>query len=216
MIRHTIHPLLSLLLLLIPLETGAGKIVPPLVKKALQPEQLGVIVNDADPLSVKIADYYIDARLIPKENLIHINLKHRGNIIKPRRFSAIHNQVVKQTPRHIQAYALTWTHPYRVGCMSITSAFATGYNSKYCAVKTVGKSCGPTPRSPYFASDSETPFDDLKIRPTMMIATNNFEEAKKLIDRGIRSDGTLPQGRAYPPADKKSRPQCAPPVFFHR
>ncbi|MEJ1403827.1 MAG: TIGR03790 family protein [Candidatus Sedimenticola sp. (ex Thyasira tokunagai)] len=171
--------------------------MPPLVKKALRPEQLGVVVNDADPLSIKIAEYYVNARRIPEENLIHINIKHRGGNMPPKQFISIHNQVKKQTPHHIQAYALTWMHPFRVGCMSITSAFATGYDPKYCAIKTIGKSCGITPKSPYFSSNSEAPFDDLKIRPTMMIAAEGFEEAKRLIVRGIRSDGSFPRGTAY-------------------
>ena len=38
---------------------------------------------------------------------------------------------------------------------------------------------------------------DFGIRPTMAIAANNFEEAKALIDRGIASDNTHPQGTAY-------------------
>ncbi|MCU7889591.1 MAG: hypothetical protein KZQ59_16340 [Candidatus Thiodiazotropha sp. (ex Lucinoma aequizonata)] len=32
------------------------------------------------------------------------------------------NNSLKTTPEHIQAYAITWPTPYRVGCMSITSA----------------------------------------------------------------------------------------------
>ena len=33
-------------------------------------------------------------------------------------------------PAHVQAFALAWTRPYRVGCISITSAFATGYDTR--------------------------------------------------------------------------------------
>ncbi len=198
MIRVYLHlPLALLLLLLISAAVEAGKIAPPMVKKALLPEELGVIVNDADPLSIKIAGYYLSARKIPEENLIHVNIKQGKRSIHPKRFRKIHAQVSKQTLPQIQAYALTWIHPYRVGCMSITSAFATGYDPKYCAIKTVGKPCGITPKSPYFSSGSEAPFDDFKIRPTMIIAAGNFKDAKRLIDRGIQSDGTFPQGTAY-------------------
>ncbi|CAF4471375.1 unnamed protein product [Rotaria sp. Silwood2] len=51
--------------------------------------------------------------------------------------------------------------------------------------------------SPYFNSISTKPFTDLKIRPSMMLATQNVDQAKALIDRGIASDGTYPNGSAY-------------------
>src|SRR3989344_2629292 len=41
--------------------------------RGLGPEELAVIVNDADPVSVKIAEYYKSSRRIPKTNVIHVN-----------------------------------------------------------------------------------------------------------------------------------------------
>ncbi len=39
---------------------------------AITANELGVIVNDSDPLSIKIAKYYQQQRNIPEQNIIHI------------------------------------------------------------------------------------------------------------------------------------------------
>ncbi|MGL5033809.1 MAG: TIGR03790 family protein, partial [Microcystaceae cyanobacterium] len=97
-----------------------------------------------------------------------------------------------QTPVQVQGYALTWAAPYRVDCMGVTSAFALGFDPKYCA-----NGCLPTATSPYFNQQTLRPYQDLKVRPTMMLAATSFEQAKKLIDRGVASDESGPTGTAY-------------------
>ncbi len=103
-----------------------------------------------------------------------------------------HSQVDRQSRRNIQAYALTWVSPYRVDCMSITTAFAFGFDTAFCA-----EPCKLTRVSPYFNSPVRLPFTQLGIRPTMSIAAASFDDAKALIDRGVLSDGTFPIGTAY-------------------
>ena len=44
-------------------------------------EQLGVLVNDDDPLSVSIADYYVAARHIPAANVVHLHVPTGGTTI---------------------------------------------------------------------------------------------------------------------------------------
>ena len=107
-------------------------------------------------------------------------------------FAAIKTWADSQALPHIQAYAVTWAAPYRVGCMSLTSAFAFGFNAAFCA-----EDCKPTQRSAYFNSRVRLPFAQLKIRPTMAIAAASLAQAKSLIDRGVESDGTRPDGLAY-------------------
>jgi uncharacterized protein (TIGR03790 family) len=172
-----------------------------LPKHHLEPAELAVIVNDQDPLSVQIADYYRQARGIPVENFIHVRLNPENTSIKPDRFAKLLRRVQAETPAGVQAYALTWASPFRVGCMSITSAFAFGYDKAHCAKAR----CSPTAPSPYYGSDVVAPHDGLGIRPTMAIAATGFAEAKALIDRGIAADGTHPPGTAYlvSTADKK-------------
>lgn len=160
---------------------------------ALSANDLGVIVNDADPLSVKITHYYQQQRNIPKQNIIHIRFAPgRGRGLSVLRFNKIKKKLDALTPAHIQAYALTWMEPYRVGCMSLTTAFAAGYDESFCA-----RGCRKTRKSPYYSSELDKPFTNFNWRPTMALAGENFADVKALIDRGIASDYSHPQGTAY-------------------
>jgi len=159
---------------------------------ALNAKKLAIIVNDADPISIKIAAYYQQQRKIPDQNIIHVSFKNLNNILSVEQFKKIKQKVDAQSGSHIQAYALTWMKPYRVGCMSITTAFAAGYDESFCAI-----GCKKTQQSPYYNSLSSHPFTKFKWRPTMMLAGENFEQVKKLIDRGIASDFSQPLGAAY-------------------
>ncbi|UCC55723.1 MAG: TIGR03790 family protein, partial [Gammaproteobacteria bacterium] len=163
-----------------------------LLPATLTPANLGVIVNDDDPLSRQIADYYIQKRGIPESNLVHIRMTPQRQVMKPAKFMQILAQVRAATPANVQAWVLTWATPYRVGCMSITTAFAAGYDEAFCA-----QGCEPTRASPYYDSDSIRPFTDYGWRPTMMLAGENFAAVKDLIDRGLAADGTRPKGTAY-------------------
>ncbi len=159
---------------------------------ALTANNLGVIVNDADPVSIKISEYYQLRRKIPKENMIHIRFNPQQKVLDVDKFKLIKQQVDKLTPEHVQGYTLTWAQPYRVGCMSITTAFAAGFDESFCAI-----GCKITKQSPYFNSESSKPFNDYKLRPTMALAGETFEQVKALIDRGIASDYSHPRGTAY-------------------
>jgi len=158
----------------------------------LSAEQLGVIVNDDDPDSVAIAAYYREKRGIPAANLIHVRFKPGRSTLPRTEFINLKRQVDRATPGQVQAFALTWAQPYRVDCMSITSAFAFGFDPAYCA-----STCKPTQPSPYFNSSVARPWAAYRIRPTMSLAAASVAEAKKLIDRGVASDRSNPAGTAY-------------------
>ncbi|MGD2021387.1 MAG: TIGR03790 family protein [Thiohalocapsa sp.] len=163
-----------------------------LPRQALTPAQLGVIINDLDPISRRIGRYYATRRGIPAANLIHVRFAPGSAHMAPADFEALYSQVKAATPEAVQAYALTWTQPYRVGCMSITTALAAGYDQAFCA-----NGCKPTRLSPYFASDSERPADEHGIRPTMALAGATFSDVRALIDRGIAADDSRPPGTGY-------------------
>lgn len=112
--------------------------------------------------------------------------------LPPQEFASLRATVESRVSPRVQAYALTWARPYRAGCMSMTSAFAFGFDAKYCAT-----GCQVTSPSPYFNSAVAQPYTELKLRPTMSIAATDFEQARALIDRGIHSDGSQPRGTAY-------------------
>ena len=151
-----------------------------------------MVVNDADPASRQIADYYMEKRGIPAKNLLHTRFEPGKDIMRPEDFRALRAEVAAATPENVQAYVLTWTAPYRVGCMSMTTAFAAGFHEEFCAL-----GCKPTRMSPYFDSDSRRPWDDFGWRPAIMLAGETLEDVKALIDRGIASDRTNPEGTGY-------------------
>lgn len=187
--------LVWLLLLGTPIATCAQTQIPQLYKPttALSAHDLAVIVNDNDPLSQKIADYYQKKRHIPAEQVIHVRFAIQHAFLSADEFKKIKQQVDDKTPRHVQAFALTWLKPFRVDCMSITTAFAAGYDPAFCA-----EGCKQTRVSPYFASEvSKPPYDQYHWRPTMVLAANDFAEAQKLIDRGVAADFTQPKGSGY-------------------
>ncbi|MDH3343305.1 MAG: TIGR03790 family protein, partial [Gammaproteobacteria bacterium] len=121
-----------------------------------------------------------------------VELSSKSSAISTEQFQKVYQQVQEKTPEHIQFYALAWSKIHTVACMSITSAFTFGFDEKYCA-----KGCKATAQNPYFNVKSRAPFDDFKIRPTMMLAGSSIEQVFVMIDRGVRSDGQRPDGMAY-------------------
>jgi uncharacterized protein (TIGR03790 family) len=155
-------------------------------------KDIAVIVNDNDPLSSQIANYYQAKRQIPINQIIHVSFESGANTLTEKEFNKVKRQVDKQTPSHVQGYVLTWLLPFRVNCMSITTAFAVGYDKTFCA-----KGCTETRHNPYYDSSSPKPFDDFGWRPTILLAGKDFTSVQKLIDRGIASDYTNPKGTGY-------------------
>ena len=175
---------------------AAWSATPPVAEPSATPagitaNDLGLVINESDPLSVQIGEYYQQRRSIPAENVVRVRL----NVVPAMsrlEFARVSKDVQLKLPSRVQVLALAWTQPYRVDCMSITSAFATGFDERQCV-----EGCQPTPFGVYFDSSSRKPYTDLRIRPTMMLAARTFEDARALIDRGVASDGTAPRGTAY-------------------
>ncbi len=163
-------------------------------------DELGVLVNDSDPLSVSIAEYYVKARKIPAANVVHLTIANTtANAITADDFAPLDAKVKAAfAGTAVQALAITWTKPFAVDNMSITSAFAMGYRTI-----AAGNTCNdPNSQSlsltPYAKNrDSTHPFTDLAFRPAMTIPATTLAEAQALIDRGVASDDTQPKGTAY-------------------
>lgn len=163
-----------------------------LPRTGLFSDDVAIVINEADDLSRRIGDYYRLARGIPESNIIRVRFPPGRSILPTDEFAQLKHAIDLHTPTHVQAYAVAWTQPYRVGCMSLTSALALGFDERYCATQ-----CRPTTASPYFNSPSLYPAIDHKLRPAMTLAGESFERAKALIDRGVASDRSFPEGRAY-------------------
>ena len=157
-------------------------------------QNIAVIVKRGDVLSVKTAEYYQQKRGIPVEHIYTVDLPDTASMGAVA-FKAMHQKLKDQLPDDIQGMVLTWQKPYRVGCMSVTSAFTFGFDTQYC--QEFGKGCRATANSPYFDSQSVSPWQDLMMRPSMLLTGRNFSEVKRLINRGTLADGRMPEGTAY-------------------
>jgi len=180
-----------------------GSSLPPEVlfpRTGITADQMAVLVNDDDPLSVSIASYYVGARKIPAPNVVHLHLGAPTAVLSVSAFTPLKAQVdAALLATSAQAMAITWTQPYRVDYMSITSAFSLGYipvDATTNPCSNSGPKCGPD--NPYVAFPASTsPFTEHAFRPSMTIPATTLDEAKALIDRGVASDGTWPTGSAY-------------------
>lgn len=161
-----------------------------LPQRGVSAKNLAIIYLANNKLSEDIAYYYANARGVPLEQVIPIDLPEDKPGIEPISFETKRRALALSHGQHIQAYALAWNKPYSVGCMSISAAFAFGYNKAYCA-----SGCKPTKTSPFFNSVSRYPYRDFKIRPAMMLLANDFNQSKQVIDRGLLADNTMPKGK---------------------
>ena len=160
----------------------------------LRAADVAVVVNDADPASVEIGRYYARQRGIAADRVIHVRFPAGQPVMGFTDWQRVQAVLDARVDARVQAYALAWTLPFRVECMSVTAAFAFGFDpAAYCP----GEGCQPTKASPYFNSRSAAPFTDHRLRPAMLLAGDNVESVKRLIDRGLRSDESWPEGKAY-------------------
>jgi len=158
----------------------------------LRARDLAVVINDSDPASVEIGRYYAAKRGIPAERVVHVRFPNHPTMSFGD-FMRVKEVLDARLGPDVQALALAWTAPFRVECMSVTAAFALGFDpAAYCA-----EGCITTKPSPYFNSTSYAPFTDYRIRPAMLLAATNVESGRRLIDRGLRSDESWPEGKAY-------------------
>jgi len=158
----------------------------------LRGRDLAVVVNDTDPASVEIGRYYAAKRGIAADRIIHLRFPVTP-VMNFGDFTRVKAVLDAKLGPEVQALALAWTAPFRVECMSVTAAFALGFDpGSYCA-----EGCVTTKPSPYFNSASYAPYTDHRVRPAMLLAAHDVASARRLIDRGLRSDEAWPEGKAY-------------------
>ena len=158
----------------------------------MQPEQVVVVVNKQDANSVEIGDYFINARNIPKKNLIIVDIPLNTATLSAEQFKPLRDQIYANLDDEIQVIVLAWTKPYTVSCNSITSAVTLGFDAKQCE-----KSCGVGTKNPYFNSQSRNPQKDFNMRLSILLPVDSIDIAKSVIDRGVISAFKLNQASAY-------------------
>jgi len=158
----------------------------------LTPEELAIVINDADPDSVKVGAYYRERRGIPAANVVHVSIPDKPHALSVERFEALKQEIDGHLTPKIQAVLMVWTAPYKVECNSITSAYSLGFDRDQCAT-----TCASGRPSAYFNSNSAHPFTDLNLRISMLLPTESVQEAKALIDRGAGAGFRVVPATAY-------------------
>jgi uncharacterized protein (TIGR03790 family) len=159
----------------------------------LDARHLALVINAADPLSEAIGARYVQGRPLKPEQVIRVRFPPGQPSLSAAAFRSLYQQVRRQTPPQTQAYVLAWAAPWRVDCVSITSAFTFGRIRASCQ-----DTCRTTPLSPYYArGDVRQPWTTLGLRPSILLAATTPEAGRALVARGVAADGTAPPGTAY-------------------
>ena len=99
----------------------------------LRGRDLAVVVNDTDPASVEIGRFYAAKRGISADRIIHLRFPVTP-VMNFGDFTRVKAVLDAKLGPEVQALALAWTAPFRVECMSVTAAFALGFDpGSYCA-----------------------------------------------------------------------------------
>lgn len=154
-------------------------------------DDIAVVINRNDPYSQEVGAYYAKVHQVPAENIIEIDLPVKAEIT-PAELEKARTQLNNRLGHNIEALALAWTQPWKVSCQSITSAFTLGLTTGVCQ-----NSCAPTPPSAYFNSPSVRPWQEVGLRPSMLLAADNVANARAMIDRGVAAWGTQPRANAW-------------------
>jgi len=187
----------------------------PRIAGRLTKSDIGLVINSADPYSVEVGEFYVQARKLAPEQVLRVELPLRPSLTADE-FRDFDHRVSAHFGARAQALALAWVQPYAVACNSLTAALAFGFDDELCK-----KSCDPPFRhSPYFNSSSTRPYGDLGLRLSMLLAADDIAGAKAMILRGVASDFTLglrgaPPVNAYyvttPDPARSSRARLFPP-----
>ncbi len=162
------------------------------LQTTIRPEDVAVVVNEQDPNSVIVGDYYLNARNIPIKNLVNVSIAPGIAELSDKQFKLLREKIYAQLSPNIQVIVLMWTTPYAVRCNSITSAITLGYEPKACA-----SGCAAGIKNPYFNSASRNPTQDFNMRLAMLLPTDSIDLAKKLIDKGVLSAFKTNEATAY-------------------
>jgi len=159
--------------------------------EGLGPDRLGVVYNRNEASSVRTAAYYVSRRHIPAANVVALDVPDRPRITRGE-LKALRGEMLRLLPADVQSLLLVWSRPYAVECMSVTTAFAAGYDPGFCE-----PGCKRTNLNPLFDTNGWLPADTVGWLPAMMLPSGDEGLAHTLIDRGADADGSMPAGIVY-------------------
>ena len=183
-----------------------GACAAPQAAAALKPAQLAIVINDDDPDSVAVGEYYRKRRDIPAANVVHVRIPGKPRSIGAAQFRLLKQEIDSKLGAGVQAVLMVWTAPYAVECNSITAAYTLGFDGGQCA-----KTCAAGQPSPYFNSKSARPYTDHGMRPSMLLPASlapveGRQGARDLVDRGVAAGfRTVPATAYYLATSDKAR-----------
>lgn len=186
----TMLPTMSRILLLLCLALPARAQVA--AAPSLQPAQLAIVINDAEPNSVTIGEYYRKRRAIPAANVVHVNIPGKPRELSAEQFAGLKDEIDSRLGPQVQAVLMIWTAPYKVECNAITGAYSLGFDREQCA-----RTCAAGRPSPYFNGAAAQPYTGLRMRLSMLLPTESVADAKALIDRGVGAGFRVAPATAY-------------------
>jgi uncharacterized protein (TIGR03790 family) len=160
--------------------------------QGLSANQLALVINDDEPNSVEIGEFYRQARNVPADNVVHVHIPNRPRKLDAAQFNQLREQINARLGPQIEAVLMVWTAPYAVECNSITAAYTLGLDAGLC-----GQPCGAGKPSTYFNSTVGRPYEQLGMRLSMLLPTDSVEGAKALISRGVASGFAMPAATAF-------------------
>lgn len=158
----------------------------------LLPAQLGVVINEDDPNSVEVGEFYRRSRQVPEQNVVRVRIPNRPRKLDAEQFNQLRDQINAKLGPQVEAVLMVWTAPYAVECNSITAAYTLGLDTGMC-----GQPCGPGKPSKYFNAAISQPYTQLGMRLSMLLPTDSVQEAKALINRGVASGFAMPTANAF-------------------
>ncbi len=159
--------------------------------EVLSPDRLGVIYNTNDRSSSDVAHYSATQRRVPPDNVIGLAVPDRATISREE-LKQLRAEMLLKLPSNVQSLLLVWSRPYAVECMSVTTAFAAGYQPGFCE-----PGCGRTTLNPLFDTAGWLPAYTTGWLPAMLLPSPDQALARAVIDRGVKADGSEPPGTAY-------------------
>ncbi|HEY2463018.1 MAG TPA: TIGR03790 family protein [Steroidobacteraceae bacterium] len=159
--------------------------------EGLSPDRLGVIYSSSDPASFRIAHYYAVQRGVPPGNLIGLSIPDRAALSRDE-LKQLRSTMLLNLPSSVQSLLLVWSRPYAVECMSVTTAFAAGYQPGFCE-----PGCERTTTNPLFDTQGWLPADTAGWLPAMLLPSQDEPFARALIDRGVQADASKVPGTVY-------------------
>lgn len=157
----------------------------PRVAGRLTHEDIGLVINLDDPYSVEVGEFYAQARRLAPEQVLRVRLPVKP-VLTAEELAPLKAAIDAHFDARTQALALAWTTPYAVGCNAITSALTLGFDGGLCM-----NSCAPSRRSAYFNARTARPYQDVGLRPSMLLAAPDVPAAKRMIERGVAADRSL-------------------------